>query len=344
MFSTNQYAHPQVHGLDPTVIVLEHSGGHRVEVWPASGFNAFRWVVPGPDDMPLELLYADPGLFSDGRPTRSGIPVLFPFPNRIASGTFNWAGQTWTLPLNDSTKHNAIHGFACRRPWPIVGRGLSDTSAWVTGQYHSRDHTDDWPAAHQLTLTLRLSVDSLRLEAEVANPDTKPLPFGLGYHPYLALPFAPGMDAADCLVQVPAGSVWNLKDSIPTGKVLPVDPARDLTGPRRYGDLQLDDILTSLAADKAGKLRRCGQVMGFPGLVLEVLADENFRDVVVFTPAHRRAFCIEPYTCPTDAVNLTGRGIACGWRALAPGAVARFIVELRLHRGATIQTGSEARS
>ena len=33
-------------------------------------------------------------------------------------------------------------------------------------------------------LTARLGKGTLRLEAEVTNPDTVPLPFGLGYHPY----------------------------------------------------------------------------------------------------------------------------------------------------------------
>lgn len=332
-FTTSHYAHPQVRDLDPTVIVLEHSAGHRAEVWPAAGFNAFRWAVPGVEGQPLELLYADPALFTEGRPTRSGIPILFPFPNRIAGGTFTWDGQTWTLPLNDAPKLNAIHGFACRRPWSIVTQGANDSSAWVTGRYQS--HPDEWPAAHQLTVTLRLGLDSLRLEAEVSNPDTKPLPFGLGYHPYFAVPFAPGTDAADCRVQVPAESFWELRDCLPTGKVYPVDPGRDLRQPRHYGEVTVDDVLTALPRGPAGRLHPLGQVTGAPGCTLEVFGDDSFRAVVVFTPPHRQAFCIEPYTCPTDAVNLSARGIECGWRTLPAGASARFIVELRLTRTST---------
>jgi aldose 1-epimerase len=45
-----------------------------------------------------------------------------------------------------------------------------------------------------------------------------------------------------------------------------------------------------------------------------------FREIVVFTPPGRAAVCIEPYTCPTDAINLTARGIDCGWRTLGPGS------------------------
>ena len=45
---------------------------------------------------------------------------------------------------------------------------------------------------------------------------------------------------------------------------------------------------------------------------------------------HREAFCVEPYTCATDAVNLEARGVPAGWVTLAPGATWAANVELRL--------------
>src|SRR5262245_38872016 len=106
--------------LDGTVYVLENPyGGDRAEVWPALGCNCFRWqvILQG---RPLELLYAAPDLFEDPRPTRTGIPTLFPFPNRIRNGRFTWDGQEYELPTNDPSKKNAIHGFACRNPWRVL--------------------------------------------------------------------------------------------------------------------------------------------------------------------------------------------------------------------------------
>ncbi len=37
------------------------------------------------------------------------------------------------------------------------------------------------------------------------------------------------------------------------------------------------------------------------GATLRLLASPGFREVVAFTPPHRQAFCVEPYTCATDA-------------------------------------------
>jgi len=48
----------------------------------------------------------------------------------------------------------------------------------------------------------------------------------------------------------------------------------------------------------------------------------------VFTPPHRQAFCAEPYTCPTDAVNLQGRVGDVGWAELPPGGRTSLVVEL----------------
>src|SRR5262249_31404632 len=183
---------PNKTGLDPTVYVLEDAAaGVRAEVWPALGFNCYRWQA-SPDGRPLEVLYADPGLFDNGRPTRSGIPVLFPFPNRIRAGRFAWGGQEYQLPLNDSPPRNASHGFPCRLPWRVVGQGADAGGAWLTGEFQgSRDAPDTvalWPADYRIRVTHRLSARKLRIEAEVSSGDGKAMPFGLGYHPYLRTP------------------------------------------------------------------------------------------------------------------------------------------------------------
>src|SRR4051794_1695138 len=113
-FAIRTESHP-VEGRDGTIYVLEGPNA-RAEVWPAFGCNCFAWQVRRGDDT-IDLLYADPQLFGNSSPTRSGIPILFPFPNRIREGRFTWDGKTYELPCNDPTRSNAIHGFACRHAW-----------------------------------------------------------------------------------------------------------------------------------------------------------------------------------------------------------------------------------
>ena len=198
-FRVSTRKQPTSADLDGTIYTLE-GAGDRAEVWPALGFNCFQWKANRAGQT-LDLLYADPQLFDNGRPTRSGIPILFPFPNRIREGRFTWEGRKHQLPLNDSTKKNAAHGFVCRRPWRVVDQGGDAASVWLTGEFHaSKDDPEEyplWPADYVLRVTYRLSQGRLRIEAEVANPDRVSLPFGLGYHPYFQVPFAPGGKADD---------------------------------------------------------------------------------------------------------------------------------------------------
>jgi aldose 1-epimerase len=324
---------PGVTGLDATVHVLEDGAGAVAEVWPALGFNCFRWRAVR-DGKALELLYQDPGMFNNGRPTRGGIPVLFPFPNRIRAGRFHHDGKDYTLPLNDSTQKNAIHGFACRKPWRIAASSADSESAWVTGVFRCSVEAPEclplWPADHEIALTIRLGRGTLRVEALVRNPDVVPLPFGLGYHPYFRLPFANPAGVDDSLIEVPAAEYWTLADNLPTGEKRPVDAGRDLNRPRSFKELNLDDVLTGLPARPArmdGLIERAA-ITGAAGGPMRLFCSPSFREMVVFTPPHREAFCVEPYTCTTDAINLQAAGIDAGWLVLPPGEAWSAVVEL----------------
>jgi aldose 1-epimerase len=218
----------------------------------------------------------------------------------------------------------------------VAGHGADAASAWVTGEFRgSLDAADCaglWPADYQLRLTCRLAPGRLRLEAEVHNPDAKPLPFGLGFHPYFRLPFTAVGKSDDCRVTVPARSFWQLAENLPTGDRSYLDGKRDLNRPRRYADLRLDDVLTGVptAATDATGLFECATIQGASGATLRVRCSPSFREMVVYTPGHRQAFCVEPYTCVTDAVNLQSRGIDAGWLVLAPGERWAGVVEMSL--------------
>jgi aldose 1-epimerase len=329
--------HPAPAGLDGTVFILEEEpGAGRAAVWPAFGFNCYRWEVGG-----LDLLYAEPQLSGRSKPTRSGIPVLFPFPNRIRAGRFRWRDKDYQLPLNDPAGQNAIHGFACRKPWRVVGQGSDAESAWVTGEFSGSqdapEASDLWPADYRLRLTCRLARDRLRLEALVENPDRIDLPFGLGYHPYLRVPLAPGARPEDCWVEANVGAAWELDNSLPTGQERPPSPAHELRRSRPFTELHLDDLYQAAVSDpEPGPDRLCvrGSVRQAPeGVAVRLAASILFRELVAFTPPSRQAVCLEPYTCITDAINMQQRGVDAGLLVLPPGKRWTGVVELRYTSG-----------
>jgi aldose 1-epimerase len=328
-FQVTWQDHDNSLGLDRRVAVLADAN-NRLEVWPALGLNAYRWQAAG-----QELLYCPAQFFAENRPTRGGWPILFPFPNRIRDGKFDWQGKTYQLPLNDSTLKNAIHGFAVKRAWRIIDQGADAGSAWITGEFQCSVDAPEtlalWPADYRLRVTFRLHDRILRVEAQADNPDSKPLPFGLGFHPYFAIaPFA----GPQAIVNVGAAKIWELADNLPTGHLVDVDPHRDLRHGQSYADLQLDDVMSDLqpiAVDAQERLNLAGSIQ-HPGgdRLLTLWAGPDFREMVLFTPPHREAMCIEPYTCTTDAINLSQRGIDAGLRVLQPAERWQGVVEVHL--------------
>ena len=310
-------------GTTSTVYELFNTEGTaRAEVWPAVGFNCLRWQVARTDGTLGDLLYCDPAWEHNPVATRSGHPILFPFPNRFKHGRFPFEGREYQLPLNESTGQHAIHGFTPKTPWRVVGQSADADGASLTGEFRlSVDRPDlsaCWPGDASIRLEYRLMHDKLTVDTTIRNHGDTPFPFGLGFHPYFACPNAPGAEADDMVLSCPASELWESVGAFPTGKKLPIPEELDFRRPKAVGDLQLDTLfaIPSQGAEPFATLGHRSE----PGR-LSIYASESFREVLLFTPPHRKAVAIEPYTCTTDAANLSGAGVDCGWRTLAPGEV-----------------------
>lgn len=311
----------------------DSEAGTHAEILASRGLNCFRFQGRV-NDRPVEILHHAPD-FAQGSaaPSGSGIPILFPFPNRIRSGRFEFAGKRYALPVGDPFG-NAIHGLVLDRPWRITGQGeAAEGGQWVEGCFRARRDaprlSEQWPADFQITMRYALRGNALAATVRVDNPDDKPLPFGFGIHPYFRLPLETGGDASRCTVQVPAEARWVLDRCLPTGEVVPVEGSYDLRNGLGLASLDLDDVLTHLAFE--GDVATCRLVDRACDLEVTLQFDRFFREVVAYTPPDKPAVCLEPYTCATDAINLHERGVDAGLRILEPGAQAggRFVIRVR---------------
>lgn len=252
------------------------------------------------------------------RPTSYGIPLLFPFPNRIRDGEFSFRGQRYVVNPNR-------HGFVRDKYWRVLGTGASDQEgAWITASLEASQYPEQilqqFPFPFRFEVTYRLQNSRLEIDALVQNTGAHDMPCGFGLHPYFRRPEQGTM-------QVPAQKRWELQDSLPTGKLLDVAGHYDLRRPKDVTSLMLDDIFTDLMVDADG-LVRCILDDQREGIQTIVEFDATqFPNVVVYTPpAPRRAICIEPYTCPTDVFNLYNRGIASHLIVLRPEETVSFKV------------------
>lgn len=289
------------------ILEIRH-GSATARILPERGFNCFSWVVDG-----FDYLHQAPDLFPDGSPTRSGSPILFPWPNRIAGARFTWDGIEYHLPVTEPATGSSLHGYACHSPWEVLSTGPDEATAQFVLE---PDAEHPWPGSGGLRVTYRVESRALIVSSEVFA-GVEDLPFGLGFHPYLRVPGPFDQWRLQC----DAARFWPLSQMIPTGEVAPMDPRLDFRTARTLGDEHLDDVLTGLPP--ATELSRRASLAS-PSTLLTISGDPEFREFVLFTPTSRDAVAVEPYTCPTDAVHLEQRGIDAGWRVLPAGHTQTF--------------------
>lgn len=305
-------------------------------VLPGAGSQlASLCLAPGPGAAPVEVLAAPaPGALAQAG-WGAGAPVLFPFPGRVAGGSYPFRGRTHRLPGGGS--RHPLHGFVGLKPWAVVAVGADERGAFARTAV---DHADlgvppeAFPGSYRLEVTHRIGPGGYLHEVAVHNVGDAAFPFGYGWHPYFRVPLGRGGWRGDCLVRLPADARWELtSDLLPTGRRLAVAGPYDLRRPSALGERSFDDPFTALRRDGDGWARAELADPG-AGLCVQVGADPSFETFVLYGPRTAAAVCLEPYTCAPDAYNLSARGIAAGLRELEPGESWRGTLAVSLARWA----------
>jgi aldose 1-epimerase len=301
--------------------------GSTAKIAPALGFNCFDFQARVGDET-VPVIDASPQ-FARGseKPSGHGIPILFPFPNRIRGGRYSWNGKDYEIAASNASFHaaNAIHGFCLDRPWRVTSREPNSAVGVFQLSRDAPDRMAYWPADFRIEVRYAIRGAALRADILIVNPSAEPLPWGFGTHPYFKLPLSAKSRSSGCLIVAPASQEWELVDSLPTGRRLPISEFKDLRDGAYFDVLKLDDVLTDLGDAPTVE---CSIIDEPAGLQVTQRFPAEFRELVVYTPPNRDAFCLEPYTCVTDAVNLEPQGIDAGWRVLEPGGEFRTWIEI----------------
>lgn len=304
------------------VLLTDAATGSTAQIATHLGFNCFDFQAVGTDGRTVSVIEADPNFTTDASSfSRNGIPLLFPFPNRIEGGRYSWNGKDYHLPeslVGYEGQGNAIHGFVLDRPWRVIEQTESSVTATFQLSIDDPERCHLWPADAEIQIKYSLSGSTLRADITVRNPSEEPLPWGFGTHAYFRLPMAEGSSADTCTVYAPAEKQWVLNDCLPTGELQNPATGDQLTQAPEFGSLKLDDVYTNVQSEDG--VVTCRIVDEQSGLQIVQTSDDSFREIVAFTPPWTKAVCLEPYTCTTNAINLQQKGVDAGLQVLAPGA------------------------
>ncbi len=179
--------------------------------------------------------------------------VLAPWPNRLGDGRYSFEGVDAQAALDEPARGNAIHGLVRWRPWQMASRAQNR----VTMATDLRP-SPAYPFALGLQVEYRLGRDGLTVVAEAENLGGVPLPFGIGFHPYLTVG-TPTVDSAQ--LRVPAERTLVTDDrGLPTGEVPVSGTELDLRAGLVLGSTRLDTAYTGLLRDGDGQgARRSGR-------------------------------------------------------------------------------------
>jgi aldose 1-epimerase len=290
---------------------------------PEAGFQCRSYrvgsldVVAGPKDPEADW---------KAHPFRSGIPILFPWPGRVADGRFSYRGREVQLPINDPSHNCAIHGLTYNRVFQVTRRGPYFVAARLDSRADA-DLTKLWPFPFVLDLDYEIG-NGLRLHAAVENVGDGPMPFGIGAHPYFHAPLDPKGTRAAIEVEGDIDRHWQLDARLlPSGELAVAQGRFDLRRPVKLGLDTLDDAYTLDA--KRGE-RAARMIDPQLKMALELRAAPIFRHLVVFAPPAPDVVALEPYSCGPNAFNLAAKGIDSGMLELQPGARFEASFEIRL--------------
>ena len=331
----------------PSVSVEQHDGiEFQILREPATGSEA--WIVPfvgancvrfttSVGGQPLEVIRPPASWDAfHARPTFHGSAILFPFPGRIRGGRFSYGGVEYQLPINEPETGNAIHGCVARRPWTVLGTAAGTGEGAVTtltiGTDRLPDLANEYPFPFRLTVVISLRDGRLSHHFVAENLGERPMPFGLGLHPYFPLPPG-GLGSVDeCELQVAAPYYWAQEGYMPAGRPRRVEESVDLRSPRSLRALATVGIggpekMVNLAHsqfshDRAPPPGEKGirWALRNPRADRQVIveADASFPASVVFVPPSREKVSFEPHTCLPNAFNLTSEGKVAGTLTLGP--------------------------
>ncbi len=234
----------------------------------------------------------------DELPPKGSGAALVPFPGRIRDGKYIFEGQTQQLALTEPATGNAIHGLGRWARWECIGYHDSEVTLAL-------DIVPTYGYPYEVHVEVNYSLHpkkGLTCYTSATNKGATNAPFGVGFHPYVALG---GLALEDATVTVPASRRLIVDDKgIPVSSEAVVDSEYDLRGGKLLGSLRLNDAYTDLVRGEDG--RAVAEITHDDGGA-RVWVDSSYNYLQLFTVDSLSGgwpgIAVEPMSCPPDAFN-----------------------------------------
>ncbi len=245
----------------------------------------------------------------------AGIPLLYPWANRLAEPRYRVLGQEVVLDKSSPLLHFDEHGLPMHGvPWPLLSWIVTEARQDFTAaqlEWSTSNLLAVFPFRHRVELAATLRPDGLTLETTLVAGSESPVPVSFGFHPYFGLPELP---RAKWHLELPAMRKLLLdRRGIPTGDEEPFAGFNAELGENSFDDgfALMEEQTTFSVAGATCKVS------------VELLAGYGYAQI--FAPKDKDFIAFEPMTAPTSALT-SGRGL----RFVSPGERFRAVFRIRI--------------
>ena len=249
-------------------------------IWSMS--NAWRVQVKGKDLVRTSATVAD----FQARPGLNGVPLLAPFANRLDETAFYANGRKYNFDLELGNVRGPIPSTGYvngTKEWQLVEAKADQRSSWVTCRldfYKIPLFMAQFPFAHTITMTYRVSEGALEVHTRLDNLSTEPMPVAIGFHPIFELPDG---NRDDWTVSLDAKTHWiEIPQRLPTGETQPIENffGSDRTAIQLKKYALIDDVFTDLIRDANG---RATMKLMYSGKELDVVLGPKYKTVLAWS-------------------------------------------------------------
>jgi aldose 1-epimerase len=287
------------------------AGDLQATFWPTAGMLGASLRFRG-----VELLRRVDNLDAARiKGSTAGIPILYPWANRLGGLEYRAAGRQVLLNSSSPRLHFddhklPIHGVPWSQlQWNVVSSHADALTARL--DWLSQDLLAIFPFPHHVDMAVRLRPVDLEIQTTVFADSGSPVPISFGFHPYFGVP---GIPRSEWTLNAPAMRKLALDaQGIPTGQETPSPPFAAQLGNTGYDDgfaLSSGQAMFSIAGN---------------GYTIAIEFKSGFPFAQVFAPQDKdkQFIAIEPMTAATNALR-SGKGL----RVIAPGE--QFIASFRI--------------
>jgi aldose 1-epimerase len=285
------------------------SGGFDARISPEGGLlTKLHWTGP---DGAVPLLRDAP---EDADALLSSCYPLVPFGNRVRGNRFRFGGREHAFSPNTDWDPHYLHGEGWQGRWNVAE--ADGDHVRLTFSFPGGEGT---PYAYDAEQVFAVSEGAFVLRLSVTHRGEEPLPYGLGWHPYVAM-------TPQTTLEAPASRFWTEVEGWLPGTRAPIPEDLDFSTPRRLPERWVNNGFE----DWSGRA-----VIRWPERASQLTldADPVFRHAFVFVsdtafdPSYARDyFCFEPMTHLADGHNMQDLG---GLAVLGQGETLSGSIRLR---------------